>query len=239
MIKKEGLEVHCFLNDMDPNKISSIKEIIKSNGLESFVIEYYSEDANTCFKKILQKIPKNEWSIFFLDPTNYKDLKWETIKQIAEHAYQLKDFIRRPELIIHLSVYTMGQDFKHPQKHQEITDSLGNAIWKDKIIKLKKIRGESTPIFSAFFETYKEGLISLGYLISDQRVVITSTECDSPLYYIIFAEVNPKVHNKIMNNMIKRLASLQEEWQKENKREVKKSKTKKLGCANIRDYLSN
>ena len=195
---KEGkFSVCCFLNDLDSIKIKGMKEHTKD--FEGFVKQYSSEDANKCYKKILELIPKDQFCIFFLDPTNHKDLKWNTIKAISEHTHTYYGTrIRRPELIINLMIYTLLGSYK-AGSYKSINENLGTDKWMDLITKYKD-EGVKKPIEQAFLDTFVSQLKSLGYEVPTP-IEIKSTRAKNNIYYLIWAtnEAGYKIiENKVM-----------------------------------------
>ena len=78
---KEHLDIKFILNDIDPKKIAKLKEKIDEIGTTQNVIDIQNKDANEYVDEALEKIPNNQFTIFFLDPFNYKDLKWKTLRR--------------------------------------------------------------------------------------------------------------------------------------------------------------
>ena len=135
---------------------------------------YGREDANIFYKKVLEKIPKDQFSIFFLDPTNHAHLKWKTIERISEHTHlYYGNQIRRPELIINLMIYTMLGSYKS-KSFQSITESLGTDEWIEEIERNKE-KGIQAPIEKALLTTFVNQLKKVGR--SEERRV--GKECRS------------------------------------------------------------
>ncbi len=238
---KKNFDICCFLNDNDPNKIEKIKENTKE--FKEYIAEYYCEDANSVYKEILKKIPSDQFSIFYLDPTNHEQLKWSTIEGISKHFHEYNGKLRRPELIINFMVYSMLQEFKASGacKSEEsknkcinnISESIGTNKWLEKMKSNQKMK-INAPIELALLETFIEQLKTLGYKIP-QPIKITSTQANNPIYYIILA-LNDSGYSLVEKRFIPWIIQLVNKAQKENKTELKKVDAIKKGIKPLTNY---
>lgn len=228
--KERKIHLSCFLNDLE--KIEEMKKNTKE--FSDFIEDYGCEDANTYYKKALQKIPPDQFSIFFLDPTNHSQLRWSTIKKISEHTHTYYgNQIRRPELIINLMTYTMLGSYKS-KSFQSINDSLGTDEWIDEIEKNKE-KNIQAPIERAFLTVFIRQLESLGYKVPTP-IKITSTSCKNVIYYLIWA-TNERGHFIIENRLVQWINKLMDKAQKENVVELKKANARKKGIIPLSDWV--
>jgi len=239
---KEGFDVCCFLNDINPENIQKIK--INTSEYSGFIEDYSSKDANDYYRDVLKKILSDQFSIIYLDPSNHKELKWDTIKGISEHNSKYNGNIRRPELIINFMVYSMLQTINASKacKSKEaeekclssINESLGTNEWENRA---KKYKEEGYVLYYelALLYTFIEQLKKIGYMVPTP-IEITSTSKENRVYYLIWA-VNEAGYSIVENNMIPSIMSLMEKAQKENKIEVKKIKARKQGNGDITKYF--
>ena len=106
---------------------------------------------------------------FFLDPTNHKDLKWETIKNISKHSQEYFNKkekcnrVRRPELIINCMTYTMTGSYI-AKSYETINENLGTDEWQKRIVEYKE-KGLSAPVSRALLDTFIKQLEGLGYKV--------------------------------------------------------------------------
>lgn len=231
--KEKGFPLICFLNDLDENKIKLMKE--RTIDYAKFIDFCESKDANECYKEILKKIPPDQFSIFFIDPTNHSDLKWNTIKGISQHTHEYYGKIRRPELIINLMTYTMLGSYKS-KSFQSINDSLGTSEWLDEIERNKE-KGIQAPIERAFLTTFIKQLKGLGYCVPTP-IKITSTSGENTVYYLLWAS-NERGHDIIENKLIPQIKKLMEKAQKENKTELKKANARRKGDTSLSKWVDS
>lgn len=213
-IAKEGkLNISCFLNDLELSKIDLMKERIKD--YTSFIGGIFCEDANICYSEILSKIPTDQISLFFLDPYNHKQLKWETIKKISSHVctYNQKGIlkIRRPELIINCMTYTMTGSYM-AKDYKTITENLGTDEWITLLLEYKE---KGLPVSRAFLDTFIQQLKKLGYKVPTP-IEIKSTVAQNNIYYLVWA-TNDTGYTIIENKMIPYLKKEIEKTLKKNK----------------------
>jgi len=230
--KEKGFPVICFLNDNDKDRIDKMKENTKD--YLSHIDSYGNQDANIYYKKVLQKIPKDQFSIFFLDPTNHNHLKWDTIKGISQHqSVYFGNQVRRPELVINLMTFTMLGSYKS-KSFQSINENLGTDEWLEEIEKNKEKRIK-TPVETAFFETFKKQLRKLGYEVPTP-IKIISTKNLNVIYYLVWA-TNKAGYNIIEKRLIPWINKLMEKAQKENVIELKKANVKKQGMVPLNKWI--
>lgn len=204
---KEGFPLCCIVNDSDKEKIEKLK--IKTKDYASCIADYGTEDANTYYNKALEYIPKDQFSIFFLDPYNHEQLKWTTIKGISEHTHTNG---RRPEIIINLMVWTMLGCFLQG-KFDTIDESLGTHEWHNRVIEYQKKR-VNRPVETAILDTFVEQLKKLGYFVPTP-IPITNTTPANTVYFLIWA-TNKQGYNIIEKNVMPYLLKHLKDWQAEN-----------------------
>ncbi len=223
---EKNLPFHCFINDVDSNNIAKMKE--KTKDYSDFIVEYENKDANSYYKEVLQKMPLEEFRIFFLDPCNHKHLKWATIEGISKHTYNFKvriygDQIRRPEIIINLMTYTMLQDYR-AKNYKNISESLGTDEWKNKIKENQRLRIDA-PIEKAFIQTFIEQLSKLGYKVTTPLPILGTTT-NNLIYCLIWA-TNERGFQVIEQRLTSNLFKLLEQVQSDNEVNISKAKAKK------------
>ncbi len=207
--EKENLKLHCFLNELDRTRYEKLKEKVSS--YNKYVEDIENEDANKIYKKFLENIPKNQWSIWFLDPSKHSDLKWTTIEGIANHKGwdNISRVERKPELIINFMTYTMQRSIR--RNDESITEALGTDVWKEKIEKNPK-----TPVYEIFLKLFLDQLERLGYNCTWFSIEQTPPQ-RTHLYYLIFANNIPSAIKIIAEKFapwIKR--TIRDKWTKEN-----------------------
>jgi len=223
--RNENIDLKCIFNDKDKKKIEKLSQDLEL--YQDNVIAVYSKDANIIYKEILKEVPPNRWSIFVLDPTNHKQLKFSTIEQISKHeSYDyFRKCYRKPELIINLMTYTMQQYIKAigrqtiSESNKEkllrtIDESLGTDKWRNKILgKTGKEREDK--VNRILLNVFLEQLGELGY--DTVYFHIKQTEWNSVIYYLIFATSIPKAYeiiSKKFETYIKKIT--EDKWIKEN-----------------------
>ena len=206
-VKEMGLNIRFLLNDINPESIDKLKAKLISLGVDKNIIDINCGDANEYIEKALKLVPKNEWSIFFLDPFNYKDLKWETIKKISNHS---NGPTRKPELIINLPIYTLNMGYES-KNYDSIDKFFGDRSWLDRI-ETYKLTNLPRPNTQAFLDVFVEKLKSLGYQV--KSVSVPTIDTNSPVYFMIFAIANPKGF-KIAERALNNVEKLKEDWKKE------------------------
>ena len=215
----DHLDIRFILNDIDDKKINKLKEKIKEIGVSEKIIDIQAYDANMYVETALSKIPSDAFTIFFLDPFNYKDLNWKTVEKIAKHG----NGWRKPEMIINLPLYPLGKGWETAMKtgnYDKMDEFFGTDVWMQKINEYKGL-GNEQPVFSAFRDVYLQQLKNLGYNV--QYEDITSITTNAPLYCIVFAVSNPQA-NKIVQGAVAYAHGVKQKWikEKENKQDRKK-----------------
>lgn len=202
----------CYFNDIEKSKIDRLLNKLEERGLSKFVVKCFWEDANVVCDEILKDIGNpNTPSIFFLDPTNHTQLKFSTIKKIAN--FKGKDG-RKPELIINFMVNSILMAFKRGLSEKDINDInafLGANFKREALLELKE--DKSKKIYEALLDIFIKNLKNLGYLCNYQLVVSTSS--GSPVYYLIFATYDRNIFEwyKRINKYVERR---KKEWAKMN-----------------------
>jgi three-Cys-motif partner protein len=229
--------VICFLNDLDEDTSKRMEE--NTRDYAQFIDSIEHKDANQYYKEVLKKIPSDKFSIFYLDPTNHADLKWTTIKGIAEHAHTYENKMRRPELIVNLMTYTMTGSYM-AESYQSITESLGTNEWLEEIEENQKARVMQS-VSTAFFTVFKRQLEKLGYKVPTPIKIFTA-DTNAPMYYLVWATSNEEGYNIIEKNLIPHVLDLAKKAHKESKTELKtakaKEKAKELGISPLEKWFS-
>jgi len=230
--KKGTIKLKCFLNELDPDD-KGIYERLKQNvkDYKKFIWGLTREDANKVYVKALKNIPKDEWSIFFLDPSQHDHLAWKTIEEISKHEAldSISHCNRKPELIINLMTYTMQRAYKH--KPESITLALGTDEWKDRIIS-----AEESKVHEIFSEIFIKRLEDLGYTVNSFQITQTLPHANV-LYYMIFASSIPNANEIIVNKYKPYIdKQLKDKWTKENFKCRLISKARKQGNTLVTDY---
>lgn len=206
--KENDFNLKCIFNDYDNEKKKDLKKCISE--YENYIIEIESQDANEYYKRAIELIGKpNRPSIFYLDPSRHKDLKFSTIEGISKFKNETDG--RRPELIINLMVFTMlmAKKRNNEEAFKTISESLGTDKWID-YLDSERYENKTHILFKDIFI---EQLKKLGYHITYYSV--ESTVNNSPVYYLIFAtfsdkiysiheSIKPKVEELMTNEWVKR-----------------------------------
>ena len=204
------INILCYLNDIDPDSVNKLKENVEK--YNKFIKRITQKDANAVYLDILKEIPKDEWSIFFLDPYKHSDLDFKTIEEISKcQVYdQRNQCIRRPELIINLMTYTMQRNARINK--ESVEKAIGDGDWKTQI-DYKRI-DERT--YKILHDSFIKNLESLGYLTTSIEIRQTPP-LNSVLYYLIFASSIPLAH-EIQEKFKKNILKYQQQWSKDNYR---------------------
>ena len=225
---KEGkLSVICFLNDKEPSCIEKMKS--KTKDYAGFIADYGNEDANEYYKTVLARAPRGRFIIFFLDPYNHTELKWETIRKISEHSNTYGGKTYRPEIIINFMTHSMLNSWR-AKSYDSITAALGTDKWID-LIKTNKDRNVPRPILSALLTTFVEQLKSLGYSVPTP-IPITETSRGNTVYYLIWA-TNEHGYEIIEKRVMRYLRERVDELQEANVTESLRQKDKKKGIKHL------
>ncbi len=214
-VKQESLDIRFLLNDIDKDAIIKLRQKINLLGTSNKVISFESKDANEYIATVLTKIPRINWSIFFLDPYKYGHLKWSTIVKISEHAYSNT---RKPEMIINLPIYSLLMGNK-AKDYNGIDEFFGNHNWADRIKKYEENNSSSRPQVDAFLDEFCDALKRFGYLVEYQEV--TSIETNAPVYYMVFAVSNDNAH-AIVKRMMQGITKAKEKWIAETQAKITK-----------------
>lgn len=198
----DKLNMRFIFNDM-----YSIDKLKKRLPKSDCIIGIGSKDANIYCQDAIDLIEKPERpSLFYLDPTNHKDLKFSTIKRISEFKSERNG--RKPELIINLMVFTLLEAVKR-KDYDTITESLGTDSFKQELKKFQSIN----KTHELFLKTFKKQLSKLGYQTT--HYLVSSTEKRAPMYYLIFCAHNENIYS-IHKNIELNIKKLQnEDWVKE------------------------
>ncbi|MDP2750551.1 MAG: three-Cys-motif partner protein TcmP [Nanoarchaeota archaeon] len=226
--KKGQIDLVCYFNDLDSEKCEKLKNNLKA--YDKFVKKITNEDANKVYKEFLKEIPKDEWSIFFLDPFKHSDLDFETIKSISEwSAYDERSkSTRRPELIINLMTYTMQRNARINKPN--VMKAVGGGDWIDLVE--NKTTDEKT--YEILHDSFIKNLESLGYFTTSIEIRQTPP-LNSVLYYLIFASSIPQAH-EIQERFKKDILVYQKKWSQQNYRLKLISKVTKQGMKPLSDY---
>jgi three-Cys-motif partner protein len=207
--KNGDLDLTCFLNDLDADNFKKLKENTAQYG--SFIGALTNNDANKIYPSFLHQIPKDEWSIFFMDPYKHSDLDWTTIEGISKHSGydEMSKCDRKPELIINLMTLSMQRTIECDP--DSITKALGTEEWKNRI---KNKNDEK--IHEIFLDIFTENLGKLGYSVTPFLIKQTPPN-QNVLYYLIFASSIPRA-NEIITRKFKPYVDkiMNEKWVKEN-----------------------
>jgi len=231
--QKNEIKLQCYLNELDPKNNGTYDKLIKNiSQYKKFIVDITREDPNIVYERALEKIPKNEWSIFFLDPFQHDHLHWSTIEKISKHEIfdTRSRCIRRPELIINLMTYSMQRSYKH--NPDGITLALGNNEWKDMIT-----TNEDNRIHEIFSDIFVANLKKLGYSVSSFEITQTPP-ASNVLYYMIFASSVPNAC-EIISKKFKPYVDylMKDKWVKENYRTKLIAKEIKKGNTLLSDFV--
>ncbi|MCG2718030.1 MAG: three-Cys-motif partner protein TcmP [Nanoarchaeota archaeon] len=227
--KKEDLDLICFLNDLDTDNFKKLKE--NTAPYKPFIGAYTNRDANAIYPLFLHQIPKDEWSIFFMDPYKHSDLDWNTIEGISKHVGydRISKCHRKPELIINLMTLSMQRTIKCDPN--SITKALGTDDWKDRI---KNKNDEK--IHEIFLGIFTENLGKLGYSATPFLIKQTPPN-QNVLYYLIFASSIPRANEIIIKKFRPYVEKImKEEWVKENFEYRMITKARKRGNKLLTDF---
>lgn len=201
------LDIRFFLNDKNSEAIKKLQTKIKELGLEDRVIDIDNIDANLYVDKILGKLPADGLVIFFIDPFNYKELKWTTLEKISKHG---NNYGRKPEIIINLPLYSLGEAQKS-KSYEKVDEFFGTEKWLEKVNENKQLTS-IRPVFNALLDTYVSRIKGLGYRVEYEE--ISSIGHNSPVYYIIFAVANDEAYT-IVKRAIAFVRSVKIQWEKD------------------------
>jgi len=244
--ERDNLDLKCIFNDKDKDKIENLLDRLKP--YMKYVMATFSEDANIVYRKILDMIPPNEWSIFLLDPFNHSQLHFTTIEEISKHSSfdSRSGCVRRPEMIINFMTYSMQQYIRgtkrrniSPSKKEKllatIDRSLGTDIWREKIlIKNKSKNGEK--VHQILLNIFINQLSKLGYDTVYFSITQTTAK-ENVIYYLIFATSIPKAYRIISQRFSPWIKKVKKEkWIKENFSFYKKAIARERGLKLLEDF---
>lgn len=220
------------MNDLDPEDKGFYKKLKQNvKPYMEFIVDLTKDDANVIYSEILKRIPKEEWSIFFLDPFKYKDLDWKTIEEISKHECEdpISRCVRKPELIINLMTCTMQRAFKHDP--DGITKALGTDEW------IEKVKNKSDEkVHEIFSEIFIKRLEELGYYVNSFYIKQILPN-NNILYYMIFASAIPNA-NDIISRKYKPYIDrmMKEKWIKEHFKYRLITRAKKAGTKLLTEF---
>lgn len=215
---KYDFDLKCLFNDINEEYIEKLKEKIAKKGLSDYIKCYFrSEDANEVVESALDIIGSpNRPSLFYLDPSNHKDLHFSTVKKIMNFK---DDSGRRPDLIINFMVHTIFMAYKRGLSEEDvdsISKFLGEEITKKE---LEKIRDQDEDTYKVLLDKFLEKLKEKDY--SCTYYLIRDVDRDAPLYYLIFATANKRAskwHDNIKDYVDK---LIDKDWMEKIKYDVK------------------
>ncbi|KXB04738.1 hypothetical protein AKJ48_01600 [candidate division MSBL1 archaeon SCGC-AAA261O19] len=227
------VSLRCIFNDKETNKIESLVEEIEKKGYSRFLKAWFDGDANIVFKSALDIIRRpNRPSLFFLDPTNHKQLKFSTVEGIAN--FEDEKTGRKPELIINFMIHSILMSLKRGLKEEDvksINNFLGTDFDREEILKITKDKSEKT--HKSFLRIFLNNLGKLGYHCNWH--LIKSVKTQSPIYYLIFATHRDDIQSWYAGVNF-RVEKLEEEWVKKNYIIKTMSEAKKEGQRFLHDF---
>jgi three-Cys-motif partner protein len=227
---KGEIDIQCYLNDIDQETVKNLKNNV--NEYSKFIKKITQKDANSIYKEILEDIPEDEWSIFFLDPFKHTQLDFTTIEQISKHcAYDEKNkCTRRPELIINLMTYTMQRNARINKG--DVAKAIGEGDWMHLID--NKTEDEKT--YEILHNSFIKNLEKLGYFTTSIQIRQTPP-LNSVLYYLVFASSIPLAH-EIQERFKKDILKYQKSWSQQNYRMRLVTDLKKKGYTQLTGFLN-
>jgi|GEM_PF-2833703 len=190
--KKYDFDLKCIFNDINEKYIERLKAKIDKKGLSDHIKCYFcTGDANEIVQDALDIIKTpNRPSLFYLDPSNHKDLHFSTVEKIMDFKH---DSGRRPDLIINFMVHTIFMAYKRGLSEEDvdsISRFLGEEVTKEELIEIKEAKEDTSQLLLDKFldKLEKRDYRCTYYLIKD-------VERGSPLYYLVFATTNERASN--------------------------------------------
>ncbi|MBT3995307.1 MAG: three-Cys-motif partner protein TcmP [Chloroflexi bacterium] len=197
---------HLVLCDIDEVNIASVNQRVASLVSPKY-FETILGDSNDHVSKILANVPEVYGAAFaFLDPHKH-NLKWSTVKVIADHKrkarYKIELFILFP---FHMAINrVLGSrrtlNSKWPDQ-ESVVDSVMPDDWRWKALLDQQDNGEITreQFRHRFVFLYWQGLRELGYSYVPNPKLITTPK-GLPLYTLIFAS-DHSAGNRIMEHVL-------------------------------------
>jgi len=201
-------------------------------------VHLFNERADDVIDKILDIVPKNSQSFFFLDPNRHKDLSWKTIEKIGNHAtignYKEKQFTRRPEIMINLMTMGMQRNYMRKSNQSSITKALGTDKWIEEV-KISKENGE--PIHLAFERVFYKQLKDLYHdPLTKNQPAPYSFEVrgikNQVVYYMFFISSHP-----LANQIFRKLLPYMEKYKRDRMAEYVVWKARASGIKPLKDFF--
>ena len=226
--KKGEIDIECYLNDIEHKRYIKLRKNVAE--YKEFIKSVTEKDANIIYKNILKNIPKEEWSIIFLDPFKHTQLNFKTIEEISKHEIFDKKSrcIRKPELIINLMTCTMQRNAK--MNKDNVIKAIGKGDW----IKLIENKPIDERTYTILHDGFIKNLEKLGYFTTSIEIRQTPP-LNSVLYYLVFASSIPKAH-EIQEKFKRDIVKYQSKWSKHNYRLKLLNKIKIEGNMQIDDF---
>lgn len=181
--------------EADPKTANTLRENIKDHPKASRVRQY-QQDFNEVIPDILGQIDQRTPTLFLLDPDDLS-LKWSTVEQIGQRG--------KADVFILVSASGVHRNINIPATHSRITEFFGSESWLT--VKSQLEGGEMPGIsgFAAFLELYTDQLGSLGFDVSDYRIIARNSK-NAPMHGLVFASKHPAALN-IANHILKGITS--------------------------------
>jgi three-Cys-motif partner protein len=181
--------------EADPQTANTLWENIKDHPDAGKVLRY-QEDFNQVISRILGQINQQTPTLFLLDPEDLS-LKWSTVEQIGKRD--------KADVFVLVSASGVQRNINNPASHPRITEFFGSESWLT--VKSQLEGGEMPGIsgFDAFLKLYTDQLGSLGFDVSDYRIIARNSK-NAAMHGLVFASKHPAALN-IANHILKGITS--------------------------------
>lgn len=178
-----------FFVEKDRENFESLRKHIEERdpvSLKKGRVELYNADFNTVLDKILDKIPNQAPTMFFLDPEGL-ELHWTTVEKIAER--------KKVDLFILISASGVLRNALKRGSWETLTRFFGDESWKG----IRPKPGHTW--FEAYAEHYRNRMRELG-LEGSEYVIVARNRKNTPMHILAFHSKH-KVGLKIANDVIR------------------------------------
>ncbi len=155
--------------DVDPDNIRALQTRTRDDRERTTIIQ---GDCNATLDRILEHIPPQGLNIALIDPYNLGNLKFATLRRLAEFT--------RMDLVIHFPTGDIKRNLGKSDNTQRLLDeALGTTAWSSQISSMTDI--------AALIEIFKKQLSILGYRSQQVRSEPIKNSQNLPLYYLVYA----------------------------------------------------
>lgn len=206
----------CVIMEKEAENVKKLRKLLPKKKYPHVTILH--GDSNKEIDGILSRIKKYHFSLGFIDPDSPKQLKWDTIENIANHSYKRKSngFLRRPEMIINFPIEGIKRNAGFLSKigsHRGAetycrinTEFFGTNEWKEIWINYGhdniRSREKLLELYLDRLREYYNHVINMIFVESIDNL---------PLYYVVSC-----TQHKLGEDFLQKVKNDVKKWQKED-----------------------